>query len=696
MRAYLDAHQIPSRKVWIADRFLVDERSPDRLNVWADLSAVRDGFARFGLLDNRVRFLQGPAAESLAGNEKTNVALLRMGPGDAADIVPALNALYHRLAFGGFVVVDDFADADRRTAVEAFRARRGIDDQIETVDGNGAFWRKTKSARGVATMPATTVHTAPLPTLTPAAVDLSVIVVFYNMRREAARTLRSLSRSYQREIEDVDYEVIVVENGSAPEQRLGEEFVRSFGPEFRYVDLGAEATSSPVPALNRGAEVSSGRTLAFMIDGAHVLTPGVLHYGLTGIRTYPPAVVVTQQWYVGPGQQPDAMLAGYDQDYEDKLFDFIDWPANGYRMFDIGHFIGNRDWLDGLWESNCIFVPRPLLEQNGVFDERFTVAGGGYANLEFYERLGSSPDVRVVTILGEGSFHQLHGGTTTNVADPSDRRSTIVGYADQFTEMHGRPFRGPGKTIHYVGTMFPAAFRTRARRMTAEAFVQGRVTEGPDGIPAHPSPIPDELSLNFVDAFWKSLAWRDTKWLGTNTQRAPTDLFVYQEIVARTRPDWIIETGTMTGGRALYLASICELLGTGRVLSIDVKQMDELPQHPRITYFEGRPHDPETIERVRNLVGKDPRGLVVLGSQPMTHLRAQAEFKAYREFVGVGSYVVVENTIYNGHPVWPGHGPGPNEAAKRILAENGDFAADTSLERFGVTFNPGGYLKRIR
>ena len=126
-----------------------------------------------------------------------------------------------------------------------------------------------------------------------------------------------------------------------------------------------------------------------MIDGAHVLTPSVLRYGMAGLATYEPAIVVTQQWYVGPGQQPDAMLSGYDQAYEDELFREIEWPLDGYRLFDIGHFIGDRDWFDGLWESNCIFVPRKLLEQYGAFDESFSMPGGGYANLELYERLGA-------------------------------------------------------------------------------------------------------------------------------------------------------------------------------------------------------------------------------------------------------------------------------------------------------------------
>ena len=70
------------------------------------------------------------------------------------------------------------------------------------------------------------------------AVDLTVVVVFYNMRREAERTLRSLSRAYQEGLDDVSYEVLVVENGSSDDERLGADFVESFGPEFRYLDLG--------------------------------------------------------------------------------------------------------------------------------------------------------------------------------------------------------------------------------------------------------------------------------------------------------------------------------------------------------------------------------------------------------------------------------------------------------------------------
>ena len=110
--------------------------------------------------------------------------------------------------------------------------------------------------------------------------------------------------------------------------------------------MGPDAPASPIFALNAGIAAANGHNIGVMIDGAHVLTPGVLHWGLEGLAQHEPAIVTTQQWYVGPGQQPEVMAHGYDQGYEDELFEKIQWPQNGYRLFEIGHFIGFRDWFD--------------------------------------------------------------------------------------------------------------------------------------------------------------------------------------------------------------------------------------------------------------------------------------------------------------------------------------------------------------
>jgi cephalosporin hydroxylase len=622
-----------------------------------------------------------------------------VGDGVGEDVEAVLERTYDLVVDGGFVIVDQHDDPAVADAVARFRESRSITAPLERVDWWGVAWRRQKSSEGAAPPAAAQTGGAPAraplaPPLPADPIDLSVVVVFHDMKREAARTLHSLSRAYQRDIDDLRYEVLAFDNGSSPDERLDADFVASFGPEFRLIDLGPDAPSSPTVALNEGVRLGRGANFMMMVDGAHLVTPGVLHHGMAGLRSYAPAVVAAQQWYVGPGQQPDSVRRGYDQSVEDALFEQIDWPADGYRIFEVSHFIGERDWFDGVFESNCFLVPRSVMEQVGGFDDAFAMPGGGYTNLEVFERLAAAPDVNLVTIIGEGSFHQVHGGITTNDTDVEDRRKKTFAYGEDYQQLRGRLLRGPTTPMHFVGAFTSAeAKRTRSRRMTGRAFATKRLTEGPDGLPERPMVFPDDLRQSFIESFWNSLAWRDVSWYGRSLECAPTDLVLYQELIASVRPDWIVETGTGNGARALFLASVCEGIDHGQVLSIDGNHGDDLPKHPRITYLERPPAHPDTFGEVRQHVG-DAKALVILGAR-VGQTRTVQEFEGYSPLVSVGSYVVVEHTVVNGRPVWPGFGPGPDEAVRQILQTHGNFAADSRMERFGLTFNLGGYLKRM-
>jgi len=699
LRAYIEAHELKEPHVWVADRFRSAPDGEDKLTIpkrgvdgfRSDLNFVREGFERFDLLDDRVSFLAGPLDRSLSDAPIDSISLLRIGHTAGGKTKAILEQLYDKISVGGAVVVDELAHETTRAEVEAFHARRGIQAPIERIDEATVSWVKSADD-GVATEVAPVSVRRGAPVLRPrveGTLDLTIVVVFYNMRREAQRTLRSLSRSYQEGIDDLRYEVIAIDNGSDQDQRLDEATVSEFGPEFRFVDMGDDAEVSPVFALNRGIELGQGENFALMIDGAHVVTPGALRFAMMALREHAPAVVATQQWYVGPGQQGDMMEQGYDQAYEDALFGKIDWPNAGYRLFEIGSFVGDRDWFDGVWESNCIFAPRALLQQVGGFDETFDAPGGSYANLELYERLGNSPGVTVCSMLGEGSFHQMHGGTTTNQTDAVERRSRIFGYAQDYADLRGRPFKGPGKALHYVGRLpNNAAKRSKPRRLAPRAFVEDTVV---DEKPLAPTPMPEELASAFTEAVWHTLPWRDTTWLGRDIATAPTDLLAYQQLISDLRPDVVIETGAAGGGRSLFLASICEMVGHGRVAAVGAD--DDRPEHERITYIDGGVSDPEAIERIAELVG-DGKALVILGSSA-DRATTEREFSRLERFVPVGSYVVVADTIFNGRPVWPAFGPGPAEGVKQILGTHGDFVADRSVESYSLSFNPGGFLKRV-
>lgn len=185
----------------------------------------------------------------------------------------------------------------------------------------------------------------------------------------------------------------------------------------------------------------------------------------------------------------------------------------------------------------------------------------------------------------------------------------------------------------------------------------------------------------------------DTRWLGVRTDKCPLDLWIYQELLHELRPDLIVETGTAFGGSALYFASLCDLLGQGRVLTIDVQPQDGWPEHPRIEYFSGSSVAPETLGHVRRRAEAAETVLVVLDSDHRKE-HVLEELRLYAPLVTPGSYIVVEDTILNGHPVSPEFGPGPMEAAEEFLRANSAFTADRRREKLYLTFNPKGYLRR--
>jgi cephalosporin hydroxylase len=189
--------------------------------------------------------------------------------------------------------------------------------------------------------------------------------------------------------------------------------------------------------------------------------------------------------------------------------------------------------------------------------------------------------------------------------------------------------------------------------------------------------------------------WKNTFWLGAQAQKCPLDLWIYQEIIFENRPDVIVECGTYSGGSALFLASICNLLKKGEIITIDIERMEDRPQHDRLTYLLGSSTAQEIVEKIKSLIKDKDRIMVILDSD---HNKAHVlkELEIYSHFVTKDSYMIVEDTNVNGHPVNSDFGPGPMEAVREFLEGNKDFVIDRSREKFYLTFNPDGYLKRIR
>lgn len=222
--------------------------------------------------------------------------------------------------------------------------------------------------------------------------------------------------------------------------------------------------------------------------------------------------------------------------------------------------------------------------------------------------------------------------------------------------------------------------------------------------PGNPFLSPDQQTLlnRFHDLYYSLMAEGrgvDTiglKWLGHEMFKCPMDLWLYQELIAHQRPDVVIETGTFRGGSAHYLATLCDLVGHGQVISVDINPWADKPrpQHPRLSYIVGSSTAPEVLAEVHDVVGSRRNVLVILDSD---HARDHVleELRLYQQFIPDGGLLIVEDTNVNGHPTFADHGPGPWEAVAAFLAENPDFIADRSLERFLLTMNPRGYLRRV-
>jgi cephalosporin hydroxylase len=170
-------------------------------------------------------------------------------------------------------------------------------------------------------------------------------------------------------------------------------------------------------------------------------------------------------------------------------------------------------------------------------------------------------------------------------------------------------------------------------------------------------------------------------------------MWVYQEILYETRPDLLIETGTQYGGSTRFYASVLDLLGAGEIVTIDIDTSAvhaDVHAHPRITVVESSSTDPALAADIRRRA-EGKRVMVILDSDHQRDHVAR-ELELWSDLVSPGCYLVVEDTAL-GEAYLPGWG-GSLAALEAWLPGHPEFERDAGREKFLVTVNPGGYLRR--
>ncbi len=224
--------------------------------------------------------------------------------------------------------------------------------------------------------------------------------------------------------------------------------------------------------------------------------------------------------------------------------------------------------------------------------------------------------------------------------------------------------------------------------------------------------------FEIVSGLWLTVGWGRKysygfSWLGVPIIQLPEDMVRFQEVVARLRPDVIVECGVAHGGSAVFSASLCRLLGHGRVIAVDIDirphnraRLEAHPLSDLITLLQGSSTDPEVVEQVRGRIEPGETVLVVLDSDH-SHTHVMAELDAYSPMVTPGSYIVATDGVMQdladmpgGKPAWADDNPA--RAARDFAAVNPAFVIEQPAWPFNesgltrnVTYWPQAWLKRV-
>ena len=201
-------------------------------------------------------------------------------------------------------------------------------------------------------------------------------------------------------------------------------------------------------------------------------------------------------------------------------------------------------------------------------------------------------------------------------------------------------------------------------------------------------------TLYHHDLIYKTGNFRSLTWLGVPIWQNVLDLWTIQEAISSVRPGLLVETGTDRGGSALFYANLMDLLGEGRVMTIDIARNHDL-DHPRIEFLHGSSTDPKIVDQVREVAARSSGPVMVIldGNHAREHVARELEL--YGPLVTPGSLLLSQDGVIDEFRIFRDSRPGPLGANRDFLSRHPEFEHDRELnERFRLTQHPLGWMRR--
>jgi cephalosporin hydroxylase len=335
-------------------------------------------------------------------------------------------------------------------------------------------------------------------------------------------------------------------------------------------------------------------------------------------------------------------------------------------------------------------MPTALYDRIGGIDEAFTEPGAGFANLDLFRRAADAASV-VVALVGEATFHQYHGGMTTNVPD-EEKDTRVRAYSRAYSKLRGVPFKAvePSEILLRGTIRSEGAISVRSRSLLPMGLgVTARLRRGT--LHEHF----DEGSQAYLNATYAECALHEeTRWLGRRVPLAPTDLVAIQEIIAQLQPECVVTT-CQDPGLLWFIRSVLDMSGLAASTIVFAGPCVPGDAPAGMVVVHGSHDDARTLERVGHAVGGAETTLVLFAPDADDATPSQP-LQAYSRFVSFRSYLVFLGSAFS-QPLIGYSNRWYQAAIRGFVSEPGSqFVIDHSRTRHLLTMCPSGYLRRTR